>query len=288
MKEINLNEWEITGGGSEGNTYRNRTDDSILLKLYNISHLHTVEKNFNMTKNVKSLGIKTPDALEIVKCDDKYGIIFENINDKVSLFRMVVNDNEKAEEAGNLFGEFLREIHLKICDTKIFTRRLDMLKGMVNVMFPLAKFFSDEQTKNVIDKFNKVCEKINIENESETLLMGDCHPGNVLYSGGDLYLIDLNLICFGDPIYDLSWLKYWAKSEYKDKASKKSQLLNNDIREKFVSAAYEKYFIDGFNYKEETFNKKIDKYGKLFDFVILSALIKDYDLVIKVLTSYDD
>ena len=72
---INLNDYIISGGGANGESYNHRTDPDLMLKLYFPGKIQQPLDEMNLARKVFELGIPTPEPGDYVVTDDgRYGI----------------------------------------------------------------------------------------------------------------------------------------------------------------------------------------------------------------------
>ena len=82
-KQINLNEWESFGGGGFGESFYNKTDDSVILKLNKASvSAQKAQEEFRRSKAVYDMGIPSAQPYEFVTDGERYGMIVQRIQGK--------------------------------------------------------------------------------------------------------------------------------------------------------------------------------------------------------------
>ena len=77
-RTINIQEWEPFGGGGYGESYYNKSDDSVILKLNkpSVPAEKTLEE-FQLSKAVFDMGIPSARPYEFVTDGERYGMIVE-------------------------------------------------------------------------------------------------------------------------------------------------------------------------------------------------------------------
>ena len=84
-KQINLNEWESFGGGGFGESFYNKTDDSVILKLNKASvSAQKAQEEFRRSKAVYDMGIPSAEPYEFVTDGERFGGEYQVIVNKRS------------------------------------------------------------------------------------------------------------------------------------------------------------------------------------------------------------
>lgn len=191
-REIDLNTWIMRGEGSYSDYYVS-DDESLMLKVF---HKYATEENavkdFEMADKVGSLGIPTAAVHEIVKVGDGFGVIYQNVKNKKSYSRLIVDDPENMNTFAKQFALATRELHSTECNMELFESRTDSIrKGIAN-----AKFIGKYKPE-----LYKLVEKL--EGQT-TCLHGDLHTGNLINAEGIDYWIDFDRFSYGNPILDIA------------------------------------------------------------------------------------
>lgn len=197
IKNIDLTQWQQVGEGGNGKTYVNPSTPDVILKINNsrLSTRQAVEREFNVSRAVKSLGISVPEAKEIVCVGNAYGTISELIKPKRSLGRICCDNPERTEEMATLLCTRGKELFATPCDTDFFpSRKAQLLQALGRVQFVGRKTLSTLET---------FAQRIP---DATTCLHGDFQMGNLILSGERHYWIDLDRFGYGDPMFDVGHL----------------------------------------------------------------------------------
>lgn len=200
-KLINLNDWIKKGEGGTASSYYHKTDDSLMLKLFTKKASKTgyALREYEFSKNVTGCGISTPKALEVVKTnDERNGVIYERIADKVSFSRLCVDNPNDIEKYAAIFADELKKIHKTKCNVQFFSS----VKNIVTKCVEENKVFNKVTKTNLLDFIDEL-------GECDTCLHGDPHSGNIIDSNGDLTWIDLGAFCYGSPWYDIGGVYFF-------------------------------------------------------------------------------
>ena len=83
--KISLNDYVLTGGGANGESYDHKTDPTVMLKLYFPGKIQQPLDEMQLAKKVYDIGIPCPEPGEyVVTKDGRYGIFFRRMPVKVS------------------------------------------------------------------------------------------------------------------------------------------------------------------------------------------------------------
>lgn len=199
-KLIELNEWERTGEGASASSYVKKSDDNYMLKLFNKDiKFEIIEKEFEMAKIVTNFGISTPMVYEIVKVDDKFGIIYQNIKNKKSITRWLEIDLDKYIK---MFARETKKLHSMKADINKLKSQKQLNKEVIGKIKGLTK-----------EQYEKLLEIINNTEETNTCIHGDLSTGNLIVANDKPYWIDLADFAYGNPMFDIGMVYFDCKSE---------------------------------------------------------------------------
>ena len=249
-REININDWHEVGRGSNAVTYASG-DESLILKLNKLtSGEKMVANEYNLCRNVASMGISAPHVHEIVRIGDKFGIIFRNVKNKKSFSRMIADNPEKIEEYTKTFTAKCRELHSTPCDTDLFEAKADVLRKGIDK----AKF---------IDKYKPVLYKYVDEiSECTTCLHGDMQMSNVITTGKEDMWIDLSDFGYGYPMLDLGMWYFLAILNTEQRSIDLFHLGLADMRRIWDAFAKEYFGVSTAEELEEV-NRKVEPFAAL-------------------------
>jgi len=197
-KVVNMDEWNLVGGGYQGESYFHKTDPTLILKLFAPdAYFYAVNREFEITNEIAKTGIQTTVAYDLVKHENRYGIIYQRILHKRSFCRTIADDPSTVEDMARRFALMAKDLHSRPSQGTSFesTQKIyrELLAGMSDVDPELRKILNDN-----IDELEK--------EETETLVHGDFHFGNVITDGKKDYFIDLGAFAYGHPNVDIAML----------------------------------------------------------------------------------
>lgn len=120
-KIINLEEWVSFGGGGFGESFYNKTDDSVILKLNKPSvSAGKAEDEFLRSKAVFEMGIPSAEPYDFVTDGERYGMTVQRIQGKQSLGKIIANHPERLDEMAGIAAEYAKALHATPCKTDLF------------------------------------------------------------------------------------------------------------------------------------------------------------------------
>ena len=194
--KITLNDYILSGGGFNGESYDHKTDPNIMLKLYFPGKIQQPLDEMRLARKVYDLGIPTPEPGEYVVTEDgRYGIRFHRIAGKTSDSRACGDHPEKVQQYAEEFAELCRQLHSIGVDTTQFENDKDKYYRLLKE----NPFFTTEEK----DKLGKFIADVPDRN---TAIHGDLQFSNAIFVGDERYFIDLGDFCYGNPLFDLGMI----------------------------------------------------------------------------------
>lgn len=193
MRELSVAGCEVIGEGAVGKVYR--LDDETIIKVFAPGvPLEVVQEEKRIAKNAFVAGVPTAISFDVVKVGESYGAVYEMLRAK-TLSAFIRENPDRAAEMGKRMGRLLKELHKIEVDTNKFVDVRALFKERVRRM---EKFLTKEET----DKLTAVYDCLD---ERNTVIHGDFHPKNVMYSekNDELLFIDLADMGYGHPLLDL-------------------------------------------------------------------------------------
>ena len=191
--KISLDDYVLSGGGANGESYDHKSDPSVMLKLYFPGKIQQPLDEMNLARKVYEIGIPTPEPGEYVVTEDgRYGIRFRRILGKKSYSRATADEPEKVA----FFASEFAQMCLKLHDTHLDTTQFDNVKDRYYRLIEESPFFSATE-KDRLGRF------IADTPESDTAIHGDLQYSNAIFVGDERYFIDLGDFCYGNKLFDL-------------------------------------------------------------------------------------
>ena len=192
-KKISLEDYVLSGGGANGESFDHKTDKSVMLKLYFPGKARQPLDEMMLARKVFALGIPTPEPGEYVVTDDgRYGILFRRITGKKSFSRATADHPENVKEYAETFAGMCLDLHAKHVDTTQF----ESVKTRYFHLLEESPFFTPAE-KDRIGRF------ISDAPDTDMAIHGDLQFSNAIFVGDHRYFIDLGDFCYGYNRFDV-------------------------------------------------------------------------------------
>ena len=192
FKEICIEGRPILAQGVHGTVYQ--MDGPWVVKLYDPSITpDQVEKEWRLSREASLLGLPAVRTGEAVRCQDRYGIVFEEIQGD-TLGHAIAAAPERLSEFAKSYAALARRLHETHTKEPVFPS----LKTELTKRLPLLAPFCTEGDLELLEDL------VGCLPECDSLIHGDLHPGNLMLRGAELVLIDLPELMRGSPVWDLA------------------------------------------------------------------------------------
>ena len=192
--KISLDDYVLSGGGFNGESYDHKTDPSVMLKLYFPGKIQQPLDEMMLARKVFDLGIPSPEPGEYVVTEDgRYGIRFRRILGKKSYSRATGDNPELVDKYATEFALMCKQLHATVVDTTQF----ENVKDRYYRLLEENPFFSPGE-KQKIAKF------IADTPDENTAVHGDLQFSNAIFADGKRYFIDLGDFCYGNHLFDVA------------------------------------------------------------------------------------
>ena len=191
LRSVDIDGLKVVGIGTHCTVYKIEPDKVLKVFIDDVK-IEDVEQEYKYMKMAQNLGIKTPQAYEIVNVNGQYGIISELI-EGVTLYQYLSEHRVDAQKIYKSFGELGRSIHsLHVPEgtlesvKMLFSKRVDRS----------AKLYTEDEIKDLHEILDAIP-------DGDSLIHDDFHPNNMLTTDGKLTLIDLADMGYGNKLFDL-------------------------------------------------------------------------------------
>jgi uncharacterized protein (TIGR02172 family) len=155
--------------------------------------LNDIQRELNLAKQAFVLGIPTAISFDIVKVGSRYGVRFE-LFASGSLRDAFRDEPDRFDELVQLYAGLLKKINETVPTT-------NDLPSADDLAMEKTKSAKEGLTEEEFAKLQKLIGEIP---HAKTYVHGDCHFKNILMQNGDLFLIDMDTLSVGNPIYELA------------------------------------------------------------------------------------
>lgn len=194
LRELSVEGCEIIGRGAIGTVYR--IDDDTIVKVYEIPDcLPMIENEQKRAKQAFLKGIPTAISYDVVKVGDKYGSVFEML--KASTYNdLIVEQPERTEEIVHQYAHFIRQLHTVEMGREELPEAKEQFLGYVDALKTVLPEKLQKRLRSLLQAMP----------ENLHAVHGDIQMKNVMLSGDEPMLIDMDTLSVGDPVFDLMGL----------------------------------------------------------------------------------
>lgn len=199
-REISVDGCEIIGKGAYGTVYR-LDEDTVVKKYESPEALSMIENEKKLAKLAFVAGIPTAISFDIVKIGNTFGSVFELL--KAKTFNDLIKEKpSEADETIKKYTELIKQVHsISLAPGTLPSAKAEYLKKLDNI-HPLLSDELYERMKEFYDSLP----------EDDHVIHGDLQMKNIMLSGDEPMLIDMDTLSQGLPIFDLGgiYLAYIA------------------------------------------------------------------------------
>ena len=193
FREISIENAEVIGQGGHGKVLRLNGDTIVKLYVPGTT-IEEVQREQEYAKKAFVMGVPTAIPFDVVKCGESFGLVFELINSVT--FSEFLNQNPDCfKEYAVKYAKLLKKLHETKVSTDMLSGTKELYRERINQLKPLGYF-----TEKEIEDLHRVNEAFA---DDTSIIHGDFHPRNVMVMDGELVLIDMADITYGNPLYDL-------------------------------------------------------------------------------------
>ena len=203
LRELSIEGGEVTGKGAIGSVYR--IDADPIVKVYpGKEFLPMIENEQKMARQAFIRGIPTAIPFDIVRIGDTYGSVFEMVKARAC--------NELLRDDPGQLGAFIRMYAALIRQLHGIEVGADEFPDVRETYLSYVRQLSGHLTAEAVQALDAL---LRIPAPRLSIIHGDIHVKNIMASGGELLLIDMDTLSVGDPIFDFAglYVTYCAFSE---------------------------------------------------------------------------
>ena len=233
-REISVDGCEIIGKGYYGTVYR-LDEDTVVKKYESPEAISIIENEKRLARLAFVAGIPTAISFDIVKIGNSYGSVFELL--KAKTFHDLIK--EKPNEIDSIisdYTELIKKVHsismepgtLPSCK-EMFLNKLENIRSIISEkLYEGMKYFYTELP------------------EDNHVVHGDIQMKNVMLSGDEPMLIDMDTLSQGLPLFDFGglYLAYIAFTEDDPNNSMEFFGIDTELCNSIFNKVFDKYYKD--------------------------------------------
>ena len=193
FREISIENAEVIGQGGHGKVLRLNGDTIVKLYVPGTT-IEEVQREQEYAKKAFVMGVPTTIPFDVVKCGESFGLVFELIN-SVTFSEFLNQNPECFEEYAVKYAKLLKKLHETKVSKDMLSGTKELYRERINQLKPLGYF-----TEKEIEDLHRVNDAFA---DDTSIIHGDFHPRNVMVMDGELVLIDMADLTYGNPLYDL-------------------------------------------------------------------------------------
>ncbi|MCF0120005.1 MAG: phosphotransferase, partial [Oscillospiraceae bacterium] len=191
-RRMSVDGCEVLGEGANGIVYR--YDPEIVVKVYRSPDaLDAIRRERELARKALVLGLPTAIPFDVVKVGEQYATVFELLNAR-SFSKLINADRDNIEFYADLFVDLMKQIHSTEVSPEDMVNEKDVALDWVTYL----------EGRIPDDQYEKLYNLVNAIPDRYTMLHGDYHTNNVEMQNGEVLLIDMDTLCYGHPIFELS------------------------------------------------------------------------------------
>ena len=196
-RQISLDGAEEIGWGFTARVYR-LTEDSIIKVYQEGIPFEDVENELSHAKQAFIAGIPTAISFDIVDVGNSIGVIFERM-DGGTLRNAMLAEPERFDELMEQYAAVLKSINsIEVLDEAIPDAKELALKKL--------EYLREERELLTSQESERMKAFFSTLPDTGTYIHGDCQFKNIMLSGGEPMLIDMDTLSKGSPLFELGAL----------------------------------------------------------------------------------
>lgn len=194
LRELSVEGCQVIGKGYYGTVYR-LSKDTIVKVYSNKLGLDRIENERELARKAFVLGVPTAIPYDIVRVGDQYGSVFELL-DAETLQEKIVKDLDNIDDYCKKSVDVLKVIHAaEVKPGELTDKKREVLGWAEDIKELLPK----EVGERVVSLVKGI-------KEDNHMLHGDYHIKNVMMIGNEPFIIDMDTLAMGSPIFELGFM----------------------------------------------------------------------------------
>lgn len=271
MRRLSVDGCTKLSEGANGEIYR--MDGDTMVKAYRENFtLKEIRTELEAAKAVFMLGIPTAISYDIVRLGNRFGAVYEMLEAE-TLAALIHDRPDRIEEYARMMVQLLKSIHEVSADGAGSHAIGEPCRdGMLRRLRRIGEYLPAD----CAEKLKAMLEAVP---DDDHLVHGDCHAKNIMVdSNGELYLIDMDSMGLGQPIFEFSALyaTYVGYRRFDDTGFKRHKMVTGmspELTDRLWELLLKFYFEDRADHLQE-----IERSAKLLSYVrLMNHYVKKKD-----------
>ena len=260
-RKLSLDGSKPIGSGWASDVYM--IGEDTVVKVLKRASFEDAAREIKLSKWAFLKGVPTAISFDVADVDGRPGLVYESLG-RGNLLRLLRDTPEDFDSVVQRYAQLLHTIHAAEVEDGQLPEAYDRYRKGLESIRELLSEAEYAKMSALLDGIPK----------RNTMLHGDCQIKNVRVVKGELYLIDLDTLSRGDPIYELSALTCCYRGypslregDFDDFFGLPVALLN-----RLIDELLREYFAGA---DEKTFTENVNKVTLLSYMDMLSRLMED-------------
>ena len=189
-RKLSIEGAPLIGSGYFGNVYQ--TADDTVVKVLKRGSFDEAEREIRLSKWAFSKGIPTAISFDVADVDGRPGLVYESLG-RDNLRNRLRDHPEEFDRVMARYAALLHTINAVVVEDDPLPSALEEYKGFLRTA-------EDRMTR---EEYARMTALLDTVPDRHTLLHRDCQVKNVKIKKDELFLIDLDTLSTGDPIFEL-------------------------------------------------------------------------------------
>ncbi|SFC75274.1 Phosphotransferase enzyme family protein [Microbulbifer thermotolerans] len=198
-----------------------------------------VRRNITEQEYLRYVGGILPAAVpQIIYADnERYFFCMEMIEGGMTTWKSRLLERDYNSSYAQLAGKYLGVVHRSSIDEQAVHEKFDTAKDFYELRIDPYLLKTGDRHPRLKKYFIEEADRIS--DTARCLIHGDYSPKNLMVGEGRLVILDCEVACFGDPVFDLAFLlnHLFLKSIHQKKDAQKLFVLVGDVWKSYQKAA---------------------------------------------------
>ncbi|SFK96342.1 TIGR02172 family protein [Lachnospiraceae bacterium KH1T2] len=233
MREITLEGAKLIGEGYFSKVYKIAEDEIIKVYVRN-TPIEDIDRERELSRTAFIKGLPTAITFDVVKVGDKYGVVYEMLDGK-SFGDAIKNDKENLDANIKKYADLLKEF--AAADAGEDNRLPSANDQALEKAEKIKPFITSGEYEKIVGIIKEM-------SRPNTFVHGDCHVNNLISSGDNIYVIDMDTLSSGNPVFELAaiYCTYIAFEEFDPGNNERFLKIPNKIVKKIWHGTFDNYF----------------------------------------------